>query len=169
MKFLYFFRVFSDRALSIQTPEWFQAKAHEVGKSEDQLSTHPNSSNAAATYRFSDRRVLKTGSRAGTRLSPRVKTSFQIDIDAPSGLGSATFTEWKRRRFMGKFPWLPLPRADLMRSRDGTRVQETANTTLFQPGREFHTFKILPLNGSSSIVEFQEKRDRIFFLTQINN
>lgn len=41
---------------------------------------------------------------------------------------------------MGKFPWLPLPRADLMRSRDGTRGQETASTTtLLQPGREFHT------------------------------
>lgn len=137
----------------------------------DQLSTHPNSSKVAATYRFSDRRVLKMGSRAGTRLSPRVKTSFQIDIDAPGGLGSATFTEWKRRRFMGKFPWLPLPRADLMRSRDGTRSQETANTTtLLQPGREFHiTFKTWLLKGSSWIVESQTSKRDTRILTQIHN
>lgn len=42
--------------------------------------------------------------------------------------------------FVRKFLWLPLRRADVMRSRDGTRGQETASkTTLLQPGRKFHT------------------------------
>lgn len=82
----------------------------------------------AATHRSSDRRALKTGSRAGTRLSLRWKTSFPIGI--------RTF-HWRQSGGVTalQFPWLPLPRAELMRSRDGTRVQEA--TVPLQPHWDF--------------------------------
>lgn len=125
---------------------------------EIQPSTHRKSSKVAATHRFSDRRVLKTGSRAGTRLSPPVKTSFQLAQMLSVGwIRQPTLNE-NGGVFVRTFLWLPLRRADVMRSRDGTRGQETYNNSPPAWTKVSHYFKHCPANGASWTVEPQTSK-----------